>query len=114
MARDSGIFCRHAEHSIVQVTALNLTGLIALPLFSMPDGVMKLYHTFMDLAIWRLTILLEIASWPMFLRGSQVCKSRKKIPEELDKITDVVLAYRPKPKSKAAKRRKRKAKKSGA
>jgi hypothetical protein len=37
---------------------------------------------------------------------------KKKIPEELDKITDVVLAYRPKPKSKAAKRRKRKAKKA--
>ena len=33
----------------------------------------------------------------------------KKIPEVLDKITDVVLAYKPKPKTKAAKRRKRKA-----
>jgi hypothetical protein len=32
----------------------------------------------------------------------------KKLPEELDLITDVVLAYRPKPKSKAAKKRKRK------
>jgi hypothetical protein len=35
----------------------------------------------------------------------------KKLPEELDRITDVVLAYRPKPKSKAAKKRVRKAKK---
>ncbi len=33
-----------------------------------------------------------------------------KTPRELDVITDVVLAYRPPPKSKAAKRRKRKAK----
>jgi hypothetical protein len=36
---------------------------------------------------------------------------KKKIPELLDKITDVVLAYRPKPKTKAAKKRTRKAKK---
>lgn len=35
-----------------------------------------------------------------------------KPPEELDRITDVVLAYRPKPKSKAAKRRARKKKAS--
>jgi hypothetical protein len=35
----------------------------------------------------------------------------KKIPAELDKITDVVLGYRPKPKSKGAKKRVRKAKK---
>lgn len=33
----------------------------------------------------------------------------KNIPPVLDKIADVVLAYRPKPKSKAAKKRKRKA-----
>lgn len=31
-----------------------------------------------------------------------------KTPPELDKITDVVLAYKPKPKTKAAARRKRK------
>jgi len=31
----------------------------------------------------------------------------KDIPEVLNKITDIVLAYRPKPKSKAAKKRKR-------
>ncbi len=31
-----------------------------------------------------------------------------KTPKELDLIADVVLAYKPKPKSKAAKRRKRK------
>lgn len=31
----------------------------------------------------------------------------KKPSPELDRITDVVLAYRPKPKTKAAKRRKR-------
>jgi hypothetical protein len=36
---------------------------------------------------------------------------KKQIPVELDRITDVVLAYRPKPKSKAAKKRVRKAKK---
>jgi hypothetical protein len=35
----------------------------------------------------------------------------KPIPPELDRITDVVLAYRPKPKTKAAKRRKVKAQK---
>jgi hypothetical protein len=35
----------------------------------------------------------------------------KKIPEALDKIADVVLVYRPKPKTKAAKKRTRKAKK---
>lgn len=34
---------------------------------------------------------------------------KKKIPEVLDRIADVVLAYRPQPKSKAAKKRKRKA-----
>jgi hypothetical protein len=34
----------------------------------------------------------------------------KKTPEILDKITDMVLAYRPKPKTKAAKRRARKTK----
>lgn len=32
----------------------------------------------------------------------------KKTPPALDQITDAVLAYRPKPKTKAAKRRKRK------
>ena len=35
----------------------------------------------------------------------------KETPEVLDKITDVVLAYKPKPKSKASKKRKRKEKK---
>ena len=34
-----------------------------------------------------------------------------KTPPELDKMVDAVLAYRPKPKSKAAKKRARKAKK---
>ena len=33
--------------------------------------------------------------------------TQKAIPEILNKITDVVLAYRPAPKSKAAKKRKR-------
>lgn len=33
-----------------------------------------------------------------------------KTPPELDRITDVVLAYRPKPKSKAMKRRNRRQK----
>jgi hypothetical protein len=32
----------------------------------------------------------------------------KDVPEELDRIVDKVLAYRPKPKSKAAKKRTRK------
>lgn len=32
----------------------------------------------------------------------------KKTPPELDRITDAVLAYKPKPKTKAAKRRNRK------
>ncbi len=35
----------------------------------------------------------------------------KNTPEVLDKMVDAVLAYRPKPKSKAAKKRARKAKK---
>lgn len=35
------------------------------------------------------------------------------VPEVLDKMTDAVLAYRPKPKSKAAKKRRRKAAKKG-
>jgi hypothetical protein len=33
----------------------------------------------------------------------------KETPEVLDKMVDAVLAYRPKPKSKAAKKRRRKA-----
>jgi len=37
-----------------------------------------------------------------------------KTPPELDRITDVVLTYRPKPKSKASKRRARKKKKRDA
>jgi hypothetical protein len=32
-----------------------------------------------------------------------------KVPEALDKMADAVLVYRPKPKSKAAQRRRRKA-----
>jgi hypothetical protein len=35
----------------------------------------------------------------------------KEIPDALNKITDIVLAYRPKPKTKAARKRKRIAKK---
>lgn len=34
----------------------------------------------------------------------------KKTPPELDRLTDVVLAYRPKPKTKAARRRNRRKK----
>lgn len=37
-------------------------------------------------------------------------KPKTKPPKVLDAIADVVLAYRPKPKSKPAKRRKRRAK----
>jgi hypothetical protein len=37
--------------------------------------------------------------------------SEPKTPKELDAIADVVLAYRPKPKSKAAKKRKKMTKK---
>ena len=36
-----------------------------------------------------------------------------KTPPELDHVTDIVLAYRPKPKSRAAKKRARKAAKKG-
>lgn len=36
-----------------------------------------------------------------------------KAPEELDRIADVVLNYRPKPKSKAARKRAKKAAKKG-
>lgn len=39
---------------------------------------------------------------------------KPKAPKELDTIADKVLAYRPKPKSKPAKRRRRLAKKKGA
>jgi hypothetical protein len=35
---------------------------------------------------------------------------RLKVPKELDAITDLVLAYKPKPKSKPAKKRKKLAK----
>lgn len=35
-------------------------------------------------------------------------KDSPEIPDELNKIVDKVLAYRPKPKTKAAKKRKRK------
>lgn len=37
--------------------------------------------------------------------------SRNRPPEILDKVADIVLRYRPKPKSKAAKKRKRAARK---
>jgi hypothetical protein len=37
----------------------------------------------------------------------------KPTPPELDKIADAVLAYRPKPKSKAAKKRAKKAARKG-
>lgn len=37
-----------------------------------------------------------------------------KTPSELDRITDAVLAYKPKPKTKAAKRRQRKKKRDAA
>ena len=37
-------------------------------------------------------------------------KNGPNVPPELDLITDIVLAYRPKPKTKAAKRRNRKKK----
>ncbi len=40
--------------------------------------------------------------------------SAPKTPEVLDRITDVVLAYKPKPKTKAAKRRIRKKKRDAA
>jgi hypothetical protein len=35
-------------------------------------------------------------------------KDKPEIPDELNRIVDKVLAYRPKPKTKAAKKRKRK------
>jgi len=37
--------------------------------------------------------------------------TKPKVPRQLDAVVDVVLAYRPKAKSKPAKRRKRRAKK---
>lgn len=39
---------------------------------------------------------------------------KPRMPAALDRITDVVLAYRPKPKTKAAKRRVRKKKRDAA
>lgn len=40
--------------------------------------------------------------------------TKPRVPAALDRIADVVLAYRPKPKTKAAKRRARKEKKRDA
>jgi len=37
--------------------------------------------------------------------------TKAKVPKQLDAIVDVVLAYKPKPQSKPAKRRKRRARK---
>jgi hypothetical protein len=37
----------------------------------------------------------------------------KQVPEALDKMADAVLSYRPKPKSKAARKRAKKAAKKG-
>lgn len=37
--------------------------------------------------------------------------TEKHVPPELDRVTDAVLAYKPKPKTKAAKRRARRKKK---
>ena len=37
---------------------------------------------------------------------------KKEVPPELDRIADVVLTYKPKPKSKAARRRARKIKRA--
>jgi transposase-like protein len=55
-------------------------------------------------------------AWFMLQRLREACSGidmdKLRGIEELDKITDVVLAYRPKPKSKAAKRRKRREKKA--
>jgi hypothetical protein len=45
------------------------------------------------------------------MRGESFTFVSSKTPKALDAITDKVLRYRPKPKSKAAKRRKRRAKK---
>jgi hypothetical protein len=39
---------------------------------------------------------------------------KPRVPSTLDRITDVVLAYRPKPKTKAAKRRARRTKRDAA
>lgn len=51
------------------------------------------------------------SAWLMIQRLREAFGScEMKIPEVLDKIADVVLAYRPEPKSKAAKRRARKKK----
>jgi hypothetical protein len=37
----------------------------------------------------------------------------KKVPPELDRLTDAILSYHPKPKTKAAKRRARRKKREG-
>jgi hypothetical protein len=49
-----------------------------------------------------------------FQKKLAVVRAVGNTPRELDRITDVVLAYRPKPKSKGAKKRVRKAKKAKA
>lgn len=46
-----------------------------------------------------------------FLRMARESERKAAIPPELDRIVDTVLAYTPKPKTKAQKKRARKAKK---
>jgi len=52
----------------------------------------------------------ETSLWTDGTFSLRSCSCACHVPEELDVITDVVLAYRPKPKSMAAKKRARKAK----
>ena len=55
---------------------------------------------------------VPLPAWVAKLNAEEARKAA--VPELLDKITDVVLAYRPKPKSKGGKKRVRKAKKAKA
>ena len=58
---------------------------------------------------------MNLAPLPAYIaRANAEEAQRSAVPEELDVIADVILAYRPKPKSKGAKRRTRRAKKAKA
>ena len=48
---------------------------------------------------------------PMQPTICQICEKRHETPKALDAVADIVLAYRPKAKSKPARRRKRRANK---
>ena len=68
----------------------------------------------MTCAILSLAALTGINGfYPDFTAGGSMQVKSKKPPEELNKMADAVLRYRPKPKSKYARKRAKKAAKKG-